>query len=750
MSQSGVHWLVGVVRRAGLPGADELSVSPDVPIARAWDVVLGATEVPEKELAQIVADRFRLKVAELETAEPQAVRLVPESIAREHQVCPLRADYHRLVVATADPTDVAMEQALEFASGRSVELEVASPRKLDEAILLLYSPEKAAARMLERAKETGGLHETIRLVEDEVEEDHHDEGSLGSGPVVKLVNLLIQDAIELRASDLHLQPAQEGGLIRYRVDGVLRTVSTLPLPALSRVISRVKIIGKMDISDRLRPQDGRARVSFENRTIDLRISTVPTRNAEKAVIRFLDPTGVKELDEVGFPAADLVRFKELIDHRDGIVAVTGPTGSGKTTTMYSALRQIADEGINVMTVEDPVEFDLGGMTQIQVEPKRGVTFASALRAILRQDPDVIFVGEIRDSETAQMAVQASLTGHLVLSTLHTNDAVGSLKRLADLGVDPGAVNETFRGAVSQRLMRRPCPECRMEIEGRLSERERELADRYGVQPVYRAVGCEACGQTGYQGRTPIFQIMHMSSRLRTLVQDGGTPDQFIEAAREGGMRTLREAGVERVAEGETTLEELERILGEVEDRPEVGWESVPTELMTPEEAREAVRDVLVEEDPGGEGAAAGEAGAGQTRPEGVGAEAPDGAPTVLVVDDEPTVRTLVRALLEMEGCRVLEAVDGVEALEFLEGADERPALVILDLQMPRMDGEELLRNLRASPPAADVPVIVLTSATDTETEVRLVEAGADDFVRKPMDPRLFVTRVRAVLRRVGA
>jgi len=789
MSSGKVHWLVEVARREGLSGATDVHLSRSTPTRDVWSVLMNATGASQEALARLVADRFRLRVAEVETADPNAVRLVPQDLAEAHHVCPLRADYSRLVVATADPTDMDAEQALAFASGRSVQFEIAPPSELEDAILFVYTPEKAAVRMLERANDPQSLHETIRLVEDETADEEIDEGTLGSGPVVKLVNLLLQEAIELRASDLHLQPTQNGGLIRYRVDGVLRTVGTLPLTALSRVVSRVKIIGKMDISDRLRPQDGRARLTFKNRSIDLRISTVPTRKAEKAVIRFLDPKDMKGLEDVGFPPVEQERFRELVEHRDGIVVVTGPTGSGKTTTMYAALQFVAVEGVNVMTVEDPVEFELPGMTQIQVEPKRDVTFVSALRAILRQDPDVIFVGEIRDAETAKMAVQASLTGHLVLATLHTNDAVGSLKRLTDLGIDAGAVNETFRGAVAQRLVRLPCPHCRQEVGGRLSDREVDLSKRYGVKPVYRAIGCEECGQTGYRGRIPIFQVMVMTPALRKLVQVGGTPDEFEAAAREGGMRTLTRAGVERVEAGETTLDELERILGEVDDDEDPiadlmagsdrestisasgpgtrrgAGATTPTGPAAGRAPKPPTADPAAHEPPATSPApavgadsrpppaspavdAAPAAGADSHPPPGSPAEG--AAPLVMVVDDDPMSRVFARTLLELEGCRVIEAEDGRAALDILGEGDERPSLVILDLSMPRMDGEELLRNLRATVGAGELSVIVLTSTSDMNTEIRLVEAGADDYVRKPVEPRLFMSRVSAALRRIRA
>ena len=290
-----------------------------------------------------------------------------------------------------------------------------------------------------------------------------------SGPLVNLTNVILKEAVESGASDIHLQPMAHGGVIRYRIDGVLRNSGNMPLSVLTRVVSRIKIMAKLDIADRLRPQDGRAKVGFGDRQVDLRISTVPTRSAEKMVIRILDSEEAKGLEEVGIQEPELSHFRHLLTHREGIVVVTGPTGSGKTTSLYAALQHIHDENINIMTVEDPVEYELPGLTQIQVETKQGVTFAAALRAILRQDPDVVFVGEIRDLETAQIAAQASLTGHLVLSTLHTNDAAGTVGRFVDMGLDRPTLAETLRGALAQRLVRRICPLCSEPVDGDLTE-----------------------------------------------------------------------------------------------------------------------------------------------------------------------------------------------------------------------------------------------------------------------------------------
>ncbi|MBT8396483.1 MAG: Flp pilus assembly complex ATPase component TadA, partial [Gemmatimonadetes bacterium] len=497
-------------------------------------------------------------------------------------------------------------------------------------------------------------------------------------------------------------------------DGVLRNSGNMPLSVLTRVISRLKIMAKLDIADRLRPQDGRARVGFGEKRVDLRISTVPTRSSEKMVIRILDAEEAKGLEEVGFQEPELTHFQSLLTHREGIVVVTGPTGSGKTTSLYAALQHILGEDINIMTVEDPVEYELPGLTQIQVETKQGVTFAAALRAILRQDPDVVFVGEIRDLETAQIAAQASLTGHLVLSTLHTNDAVGTVGRFVDMGLDRPTLAETLRGALAQRLVRRICPLCSEPVDGNLTEGEALLAKEYGVEPAVRPVGCGGCGQSGYRGRLPLVEAITITPRLKEIIFTGGSAAELQKAAREEGFRSLRDVGVARVKNGETSLQELERVLGDVKGGPD-----------------EAVAEAPVESDLA------------------TGAdEEMEGPPAILLVDDDGANRTIAKALLESEGHRVVEAADGVEAMEALQGGDTF-SLMVLDLEMPRKDGREVLKETRARIATVGLPVIILTGTTDPDAELHLMEAGADDYIRKPFDPRRFMIRVKAALRRAG-
>ncbi len=724
-SRRSLGWLVTVAERAALEHAASLSLEPDLSPAEAWQTVSGHCGLTLDGLAQLVAKHFRLATADFESAEPTATKLVPGNLAQKYDVFPLRADYRQLVVATSDPADLEVEQALGFASGRQPIMEVAPPARVRDAIDAAYAPDKVVESLLSHVDTE--VEGAVRVVEEIGPEAVTPEKADGA-PVIKLTNLILRDAIGQKASDIHIQPGRGGGVVRFRVDGVLRTYMRMPMPALARVVSRIKVLGNMDIADRLRPQDGRARVRIGDRNYDLRISTIPTRTVEKAVIRVLDTEGVGGLDEVGLPPRELSTFRRLLTNRDGIVVVTGPTGSGKTTTMYGALRDLSTEDVNIMTVEDPVEYELPGLTQMQVENKQGVTFASALRAILRQDPDIIFVGEIRDQETAEVAVQASLTGHLVLATLHTNDALGAIRRLTDLGLDAASIVDTLRGAIAQRLARRVCPECSAPVEGALTDEEERLAEPFGVRPVVRAVGCDRCGRTGYRGRIPVIEVFTMTPAVEDLVLRGPTSLELADAARAGGMRTLREAGAELVRNGDTTLEEIERVLGDVgEDEPS-------TQAEPPvRRASRATRASLLR------------ASRTVVPPSSVEAS----GFRVALVDDDGAYRTIARALLEKEGYCVTEATGGNEALELVRGEEDYD-LMILDLTMPDMDGRDVLARIRAAPATAALPVIVMTATADVQTEIQLMEEGADDYIRKPIDPASFVVRVKATLRRAYA
>jgi len=693
-----MHWLVNAASRAGLPETGSVPLTPATPLPRAWELVARELRLSESALAERVAPVLRMKLADLDRAEPSAKRLLPEKLARRYGVYPLRETDRELVVASSDPNNYDAERDVSFASGRRVAFELAGPSAIEMALNGAYSSDRVVESLLSNADAT--LADAVRVLEDLTPEQVH-VSEVESAPLVKLTNLILSDAVMQGASDIHIEPGgSKGGVVRFRIDGVLRQHMVLPMPAVHRIVSRIKVLGKLDIADRMRPQDGRTRIAVAGKPYDLRISTVPTREAEKAVIRILRPDNTLSLEGIGIAAYELGRLRQLMHHRDGIVVVTGPTGSGKTTTLYAALTEIATGDINVMTVEDPIEYELAGITQMQVETKRNVTFASALRSILRQDPDVIFVGEIRDAETAGVAAQAAATGHLVLATLHTNDAMSAVSRLSDLGLDRSTISAVLRGSLAQRLIRRLCPDCARPATAPLTAAEQRLTAQFGVPPAMRASGCAKCGNSGFRGRLPLDEVAVITTTLGEQIGTGATAPQLQRAAIAQGMRPLREGALDRVRAGETSLEEVERVLGEVSD----------------------------------DGVAVASAAAGP--------------PTILLADDDAMLRYLATSILEAGGYRVVQVRDGVDALEVIATGQD-VSLLVTDLHMPNMNGEELVTRLRSRANTSLLPMIVLTGSDEYETEARLMDAGADDYIRKPIDPPRFLARVKAALRRAG-
>ena len=692
---SSVHWLVRIAERAGLLGEERLEVPPDTAAEDAWGTVGRALGVSDEKLAGLVADYFRLDVTDFQAADPNAFLLVPEAMARKHVIFPVLETDRHLVVATADPTDVEAERLLGFTSGRQVVFEVASPRAIKESIDERFSPNKAVENILGTLETEDAAEDAVKLVE-EMGPEEVSESEVQATPVVKLTNLIIRDGIAQGASDVHIEPGRKMGVIRYRIDGVLRKHMDLPMSALNRVISRIKILSRLDIADRLRPQDGKTRVQVKNLAYDLRVSTIPAGGAEKCVIRVLDSNTSVTLEDLNLPEPELVRFRQLLSNRDGIVMVTGPTGSGKTSTLYGALRELADGKVNIMTVEDPIEYELPSITQTQVEAKQGLTFAAALRSILRQDPDVILVGEIRDRETAQTALEAAMTGHLVLATVHANDAVSAVPRLADMGLQFSGIAATLRGALAQRLIRKVCPACAEPVRGVLTPDEQRLTERHGMEPVVRAVGCSECGFTGYRGRLPVMEVMTVGPRLGSAIEARKGTATLNRLSEQGGMRSMHEVGLDWVRQGKTTLVEVERVLGQMLEEDEVQEE--------------------------------------------------EGPPRILVVDDDEDARLFTRSLLEKEQFEVQEAEDGHAAMDILK-VDPDFSLVILDLKMPGLDGREVLNLIRGSVDTAALPVLIRTGVGTPRDEAELLDAGADDFMAKSVDSSRFVARVRAIIRR---
>lgn len=695
---SSPHWLFRVAERAGHVPTDRPALAPSAPVREAWGRATKALGIGDGEMARIVAEHFRLEVAELGSANPAALEAITESVARKFHVFPVGITDRQFTVATCDPTDLDAERSLAFASGRTVVFQVASPTEIRAALDGGFQNETALESLLGDLAAGGGRGSDEVEVVEERGPDSVSAEDAESGPVIQVTNLIIREAVAAGASDIHIEPGRQKGKVRIRVDGVLRTHMELPMTAMNRIISRIKITGKLDITDRLRPQDGKARVRIQGQSYDLRISTLPAGGAEKCVIRILDSSASHTLNDLSIPAHELQRFRELLKHREGVVLVTGPTGSGKTTTLYGALRELADGKVNIMTVEDPVEYDLPAITQTQVEKKQGMTFASALRAILRQDPDIILVGEIRDKETAETAAQAALTGHLVLATVHANDAVSAVARLADLGLQHSTVATALRGALAQRLLRGVCPACAEPVRGTLTEEEERLRKAYETDPVVRAVGCSECGFTGYRGRLPVQEVMVFDPRIQEAIELRKGHATLQRLAIQGGMRTLREVALDWVGQGRTTLVEVERVIGQMQDHEE--------------------------------------------------AEEQKGPPRILIVDDEEEARLMMKSLLEKEGYEVRAVEDGQKAKDILS-TDPYWSLLILDLLMPRMDGRELLRWIRGAVDTMALPVVVRTGKEGEEAEAEILEAGADDYLTKEIQANRFLARIRAILRRAA-
>jgi general secretion pathway protein E len=484
-------------------------------------------------------------------SEPVAEGLFPLRFLKDARVLPLAENEERILVAVADAADPFVLSAVAMAAGKPVEAAVALPSEIDSALARLY--EKPAETGPEAEPELGDFDE---------EDIEHLKDLASEAPVIRMVNNLIQRAVESRASDIHIEPFADELKVRYRVDGILKEVDAPPVRSTAAVISRVKIMAKLNIAERRLPQDGRIPIRVQGKELDLRVSTVPTMFGESVVMRLLDKESVRfDFDALGFDGTPRERLLAILEQPYGILLVTGPTGSGKSTTLYTALSRLNTQERKIITVEDPVEYQLPGINQIQVKSAIGMTFAGALRAIVRQDPDIIMVGEMRDLETARIAVQSALTGHVVLSTLHTNDAASGVTRLLDMGVEDYLLTSTVNGILAQRLVRRLCPHCRESYQAlpELAVRFARFERGANGFELYRASGCEHCNGTGYRGRLVISEVLLMTDPIRKLVLSHATASEIQRVAMEEGMVTMYQDGLRKALDGRTTVEEVLRV-----------------------------------------------------------------------------------------------------------------------------------------------------------------------------------------------
>ena len=559
-----------VLKNQGIVGKDaaRYEVSP-VEIVAAFQVPLadGRGSLDEDRVTEIAARAAGVpykKVDPLKLDMGLATRTVSRPFAQKHVLLPLeKGQDGRLVVAVANPFDKELFESIHVLTGMAIDPVLASKTDILRAIADIYGFKRTLAKAADDFNTNPGNSPQVSNFEQLVSLSSRQELDAADQPVVQAVDYLLRYAFDNRASDIHIEPKRNNSLVRLRIDGVLHSVYTLPGGVHPPIVSRVKTLSRMDISEKRKPQDGRIKTEKDGREVELRVSSLPTAFGEKIVIRVFDPeTLVQDIAQLGFDPQEKTVFETWIDQPHGIILVTGPTGSGKTTTLYSALKAVAGPDVNVTTIEDPIEMVWDGFNQVQVQPKLGLDFANALRSILRQDPDVIMVGEIRDEETAENAVQAALTGHLVLSTLHTNDAIGAVARLKDLGVPPFLLAQSLIGMMAQRLLRRVCPHCAQPTtlsQDELAMLGTPLPLLPGGVKIVKGAGCVRCRGTGYWGRTGAFEIVNLNNELREFISRGANHSQMVDVARRAGTRTLREAAVRKLAMGLTSFDEVVRM-----------------------------------------------------------------------------------------------------------------------------------------------------------------------------------------------
>lgn len=517
---------------------------------RLGDQLIAMNLVTEQQIIEVLEYQLGIPHVDLynQKIDKKLVNVISEDIARRYQVLPLKKTGNRLMVAMYDPLNYFALDDLRLSTGFEIDPVIAKKVELDLAINRYYGMQKSIEQML------------LDMPTNEDDQAFIEAQQSDDSPVAKMVNQLIKQAVQLGASDIHFDPHETELVIRMRIDGLLRTERVLPIAMNNVLVSRIKIMSKLNIAEKRLPQDGRFKMELDYKTIDLRVSILPTNFGEKVVMRLLDTGSVTlGLGQLGFSEENEKEFSEIINHAYGIILVTGPTGSGKSTTLYTALQHLNNETVNIITVEDPVEYQIKGINQVQVRPSIGMTFAAGLRSILRQDPDIIMVGEIRDSETAEIALRSAMTGHLVLSTLHTNDAVSAISRLIDMGIEPFLVASSLVGVLAQRLVRKVCPSCGQNYE--LSADEIQLFESRGLptDSILKGKGCTQCNNTGYKGRIAVQELVVVDNHLREMITTKQSDSAYRKYVREKGFKGMLDDGLLKVSQGKTTIEEIYRV-----------------------------------------------------------------------------------------------------------------------------------------------------------------------------------------------
>lgn len=518
--------------------------------------------VKEEDLIEVLEFQRGIPHADLDKYffDPSLAELIPENIARRYLAVPIeKSDQGKLKVVMADPTDLVAIDDIEMLSNLSVDPLYGAPNQIRSSIDRLYGNDDIDISNIFEDFNLEGIEDVSDNQNEEIYEEEEIREMVDEAPIIKLANYIISKAYQKGASDIHIEPEDSKIRVRFRIDGVLKKEMTAPKSSHRALVSRIKIIANLDITEHRVPQDGRIKMIFKDEKLDMRVSTLPTIKGEKIVIRLLaQNTNLLDLDNLGLSDYNRKKIGQLIKKPNGVLLLTGPTGSGKSTTLFAALNELNSPQINMVTIEDPVEYQIAGINQVQAKEKSGLTFAKTLRSILRQDPDIIMIGEMRDQETAEIAVRSALTGHLVFSTLHTNDAVSSITRLIDMGLAPYLVAASLNGVVAQRLVRRLCPHCKEKRK--LEKTDLKFLDNPDFEEAYFAVGCEKCNNTGYDGRLAIQEIFEIDNQVKEMISDNLAKEKIAEYAKNNGMITLKQDGIEKIKAGETDVSELERII----------------------------------------------------------------------------------------------------------------------------------------------------------------------------------------------
>jgi type IV pilus assembly protein PilB len=693
---------------------------------RLGKVLVELGYIDDNQVAKTLSRQLSLPLVDCNNYEPsnEILNLVSKETAEGKLVLPLERHGNKLTVAMANPLDWQTIEDLSFETGLQLFVSIASEENLLSVIENLYGASDETWDILNELP----TYDNVEFVK-EVEEDSADNlqslyQNSEAPPIVKLVTAVIADAVKSDASDIHIEPREKHVQVRYRIDGALKNIQAYPKQIQDAVISRVKIISNLDITNRRFPQDGRSALRLEKKNVDLRISTLPSIYGEKIVIRLLDPSkGLIALSQLGIDDNILKPLIEIFNQPQGMLLVTGPTGSGKTTTLYSILQQLISETKNIITLEDPVEYKLAEITQVGINEAIGFTFGSALRSVLRQDPDIVMVGEIRDLDTAEIASRAALTGHFVLSTLHTNDTISTIARLIDIGLEPFLVTSAVSGIIAQRLIRKICIECKEEVP------LPHDADRYGL-PVpdkyYRGKGCAKCSGTGYKGRIGAYELVTMDTKLKQIVSKSGTEDECWEAAMESGTTTMFEAAWYKMMEGLATIEDIisripyPHILLKRAGTPPSA--SVPTPEPVP----------AVEQAP-------------EIQPAPEPASIPEATPVkkdqkkALIFDSDEEEIQIIRSALETDGYQVIYSSNG-EMIETTK--KENPSLIIINNSQDKLDN---LKEIRDDVQFEYTPVICLADTDYKEHEAEGFSFGINEFVYRPVDSEKLLSSIKQIV-----